>query len=95
MEALVTFRNHPDRFDAVITDQTMPDMTGLDLAKRMLLHRPDMPIILCTGYSNLVNEEQAKANGIKGFIMKPMSMKDIAQLLRRVLDDGIPPGVPC
>jgi two-component system CheB/CheR fusion protein len=95
VEALATFRNHPDRFDAVITDQTMPDMTGLDLAKRMLLHRPDMPIILCTGYSNLVNEEQAKANGIKGFIMKPMSMKDIAQLLRRVLDDGIPPGVPC
>jgi len=87
LEALTTFQNQPDRFDVVITDQTMPGMTGLDLAKRMLQIRPNLPIILCTGYSTLITEEQAKHCGIKGFIMKPMTKKDIATLLRKVLDD--------
>jgi two-component system CheB/CheR fusion protein len=86
MEALSTFQNQPDQFEAVITDQTMPGLTGVELARRMLRIRPDIPIILCTGYSNLVNEEQAKVIGIKGFIMKPMAKKDIAQLLRAVLE---------
>jgi CheY-like chemotaxis protein len=86
LEALAAFQSQPDQFDAVITDQTMPGLTGVELARRMLRIRPDIPIILCTGYSNLVNEEQAKALGIKGFIMKPMAKKDIAQLLREVLD---------
>jgi YesN/AraC family two-component response regulator len=74
--ALNAFQNEPDRFDVVITDQTMPGMTGVDLAQRMLQIRPDLPIILCTGYSNLVNEAQAKACGIKGFAMKPLTKKD-------------------
>jgi len=86
LEALTTFENEPDRFDAVLTDQTMPGMTGLDLAQRMLKIRPDLPIILCTGYSNLVNEAQAKACGIKGFAMKPLTKKETATLLREVLD---------
>ena len=86
LEALATFQNEPDRFDAVITDQTMPGMTGVDLARRMLQIRPDLPIILCTGYSNLVNEEQAKSYGIKGFAMKPLTKKEVATLLRTVLD---------
>ncbi len=86
MEALATFQNQPDQFDAVITDQTMPGLTGVELARKMLRIRPNIPIILCTGYSNLVNEEQAKVIGIKGFIMKPMTKKDIAQLLRAVLE---------
>ncbi len=86
IESLATFQNQPDQFDAVITDQTMPGMTGFDLAERMLNINPNMPIILCTGYSNLVDEEQAKLIGIKGFIMKPVSKKDIAQLLRTILD---------
>jgi CheY-like chemotaxis protein len=85
-EALAAFQSQPEQFDAVITDQTMPGLTGVELAGRMLRIRPDIPIILCTGYSNLVNEEQAKALGIKGFIMKPMTKKDIAQLLRVVLE---------
>ena len=93
LEALATFQNQPDRFDAVITDQTMPGMTGIDLARRMLQIRPDLPIILCTGYSNLVNEEQAKTYGIKGFAMKPLTMKEIATLLRKVLDQGKDSGV--
>jgi CheY-like chemotaxis protein len=86
MEALAAFEEQPEQFDVVITDQTMPGLTGIDLVRRMLQIRPDIPIILCTGYSNLVNEEQAKAIGVKGFIMKPMSKKDIAQLLRAVLE---------
>jgi len=89
IEALATFQNQPDQFDAVITDQTMPGITGIDLARRMLQLRSGIPIILCTGFSNLVNEEQAKAIGIKGFIMKPMSKKDIAQHLRMVLEDRL------
>ena len=87
LEALTVFQNQPDQFDAVITDQTMPGMTGMDLARRILQVRPNIPIILCTGYSNLVNEDLAKGCGIKGFVMKPMTKKDISTLLRRVLDE--------
>jgi FixJ family two-component response regulator len=68
----------------------MPDMTGSDLARRMLQIRPGMPIILCTGYSSLITEEKAKFFGIKGFAMKPLAKKDIAALIREVLDGGKP-----
>jgi len=85
--ALALFQNQPAQYDAVIVDQTMPDMTGIDLARQMLRIRPDLPIILCTGYSNLINEEQAKAYGIKGFAMKPLTKLEIAALLRKVLDE--------
>lgn len=87
IDALVTFQNQPDKFDAVITDQTMPVMTGVDLARRVLQIRPDIPIILCTGYSSLVNEEQARACGIKEFAMKPITKKGLATLLRKVLGE--------
>ncbi|MFT5727001.1 MAG: PAS domain S-box-containing protein [Desulforhopalus sp.] len=85
-EALETFQNIPDKFDLVITDQTMPGITGADLARRMLQIRPDIPIILCTGYSNLIDEFSAKAIGIKEFAFKPLAKKDIAKLVRKVLD---------
>lgn len=88
LEALATFQSDPHRYDAVITDQTMPGMTGLDLAQRMLQIRPDLPIILCTGYSKLVDEAQAKACGIKGFAFKPLAKKEIAALLREVLTEA-------
>jgi len=87
LEALTLLQNQPTQFDAVITDQTMSGMTGMELAWRMLRIRPDLPIILCTGYSNLINEEQAKNSGIKGFALKPFTKKEIATLLRKVLDD--------
>jgi PAS domain S-box-containing protein len=90
LEALTAFQNEPDRFDAVVTDQTMPGMTGLDLARRILQIRPGLPVILCTGYSNLVNEVQAKACGIKGFAMKPLTKKEISALLRTVLEPPVP-----
>jgi CheY-like chemotaxis protein len=86
IEALNTFQNQPDQFDLVITDQTMPGMTGSDLARRMLQIRPDMPIILCTGYSSLISEEKARGLGIKGFAMKPLAKKDIAAIIRKVID---------
>lgn len=86
LEALETFRNDPARFDLVITDQTMPGMTGIDLARRMLQLRPDLTIILCTGYSNLVNEETARAAGIKAFTLKPLTRGSLSQLIRAALD---------
>ena len=86
MDALVIFQNQPEEFDLVITDQTMPDMTGSDLARRMLQIRPGMPIILCTGYSSLITEEKARSFGIQGFALKPLAKKDIAVLIRKVLD---------
>lgn len=86
LEALAIFLDQSNRFDAVITDQTMPGMTGINLAKRMLEIRPDIPIILCTGYSTLVSEEQAKAVGIREFASKPLTKTKIATLLKKVLD---------
>ncbi len=86
LEALSIFENCPEEFDLIITDQTMPDITGLDLARRVLQIRPDMPVILCTGYSNLVDEETAKAMGIKEFAMKPLNKSQVSQLIRKVLD---------
>ena len=86
VEALNTFQNHPDQFDLVITDQTMPGMTGSDLARRMLQIRPSVPIILCTGYSSVMSEEKARSLGIKGFAFKPLAKNDLAALIRKVLD---------
>jgi PAS domain S-box-containing protein len=86
LEALATFQKTPDEFDVVITDQTMPDMTGADLARRMMRLRPDIPIILCTGYSNLIDEHSAKVLGIKKFALKPLTKGVIAKLIREVLD---------
>ena len=65
--ALALFRLDPSRFDLVITDQTMPDITGIDFAKEILTLRPDMPVILCTGFSHIVDEKVARAAGYQGF----------------------------
>ncbi len=86
LEALETFQIKPDQFDIVITDQTMPNMTGSDLARKMMQIRPDIPIILCTGYSTIMSEEKAKEMGIKEFALKPLAQKDIAKLIRKALD---------
>jgi PAS domain S-box-containing protein len=86
IEALELFRARRSDFDLVVTDMTMPDMTGADLAKEMLAIRPDMPIILCTGFSELISEERAKQIGIRAFLMKPLTRKDLATVIRAVLD---------
>ena len=86
MEALEVFQNNPDQFDLIITDQTMPEMTGEELAERMLRVRPDIPVILCTGYSSIISEERAKSLGIREFILKPFSKKDIGKLIRKAVN---------
>ena len=86
-EALALFRADPSRFDLVMTDQTMPQMTGIDLAKEILTLRPGMPIIMCTGFSELVDADKAMAAGIKAFAMKPLTKREIAGTIRKVLDE--------
>lgn len=85
-EALEVFKEQSDQFDIVVTDQTMPGLTGSEMAAKMMQIRPDIPIILYTGYSTTISEKMAKSMGIKGFAFKPLSKKDIAVLLRKVLD---------
>ncbi|MBW2049740.1 MAG: PAS domain S-box protein [Deltaproteobacteria bacterium] len=85
-EALGLFRATPDDFDLVITDMTMPRMTGESLAREILKIRPDTPIILCTGYSEHISGEKAREIGIRAFAMKPLDMKDLAETVRKVLD---------
>ena len=85
-DALKIFQADPRAFDLVITDYTMPHMTGMDLARALLQIRPNIPIILCTGYSELVDENSAKAMGISAYAMKPLDRSKIARLIRNVLD---------
>jgi PAS domain S-box-containing protein len=85
-EALDLFRKEPDRFDLVITDMTMPGITGDRLAEKLLEIRKDIPIILCTGYNEHISDEKAKEIGIKEFIMKPLMMKELACTVRKVLN---------
>ena len=85
-EALALFRLDPSRFDLIITDQTMPEMTGVELAKELLAIRPDLPIIMCTGFSYVVDADKANAAGIKAFAMKPLTKSEIAKTIRKVLD---------
>jgi PAS domain S-box-containing protein len=90
LEALEIFQKNPNLFDAVITDQTMPHMTGKELAKEILSLRSDIPIILCTGYSELINEDQARAMGIKKYVTKPVEIRELASILRSVFDGKAP-----
>jgi PAS domain S-box-containing protein len=86
-EALTLFRLDPSRFDLVITDQTMPEITGEDLAKEILAIRGDMPVVMCTGFSHLVDADGARVAGIKAFAMKPLTKGEIARTIRKVLDE--------
>jgi len=85
IEAMETFRADPGCFDLVITDQTMPAMTGAELCRELLSIRPDIPIILCTGFSDLITPEKAQAMGIGAFMGKPLARREIAGTIRRLL----------
>jgi len=87
VEALELFKAQPEKFDMVITDMTMPNLTGEKLAGELINVRPEIPIILCTGYSENITETKAKKIGIKELILKPIVMQDIARTIRRVLDN--------
>jgi len=88
LDALKIFKANPDNFDLVITDMTMPDMTGDQLAKELMSIRPDIPIMICTGFSERISKEQAETNKVKGFLMKPVIKSEMAQMVRRVLDEA-------
>ena len=86
IEALELFRKDPDRFDLVITDMTMPKMTGIELARELLNIRPRIPIILCSGSIDQTLKGKAQAAGIREFMAKPISVRSIAQTVRKVLN---------
>jgi signal transduction histidine kinase/CheY-like chemotaxis protein len=86
VEALELFRTNPDQFDLVITDMAMPQMTGVQMMKEMLKIRPDMPIILCTGFSEKIDEKKAKELGAAEYVDKPLDKHDFAFKIRNVLD---------
>jgi two-component system cell cycle sensor histidine kinase/response regulator CckA len=86
IEAMELFIAQPDKFDLVITDTTMPNMTGDELARRLMTIRSDIPVILCTGYSERISKEKAHAIGIREFVLKPIVMSDLAVTVRKVLD---------
>ena len=88
VEALELFQAKPDTFDLVITDMTMPNMTGAKLARKMMSIRPDIPVILCTGYSQQISKQQAKKIGIREFLLKPIVMDELARTIRNVLDNS-------
>jgi len=86
-DALKLFTDQPEQFDLVITDMTMPNMTGDRLVDKLSKIRSDIPFILCTGFSELMSKEKAASMGIKGFLMKPVTMRDLSKMIRKVLDD--------
>jgi len=89
IEALEAFRANPHKFDMVITDMAMPNMSGDKLAVELIKIRTDIPILLCTGFSTIMSEEKALSIGIKGFLMKPITISDLDKKIRQVLNAKI------
>ncbi len=89
LDALETFKKDPDQYDVVITDMTMPKMTGDLLAQSLMQIRPNIPVILCTGYSEKMSEEKASGAGLKGFVMKPIIRREIARTIRKALGETV------
>ncbi|NTW88281.1 MAG: response regulator [Desulfobulbaceae bacterium] len=85
LEALAYFRTHPDDFDLVITDMTMPGLTGREFARELLAIRPNIPIIMCSGFTEFISANEAREAGICEFMMKPYVMNRMAQVIRRAL----------
>ena len=87
-EALDLFKKDPYRYDLIITDLTMPYLTGDRLAEEITALRPEVPVILATGYANTADGENLKVSGIKAFIPKPCQRKELAKTLRLILDSN-------
>lgn len=87
VEALELFSQCPEVFDLVISDQTMPRMSGMEMALKMMKVRPEIPIILCSGYSEAVDSKLARELRIKDFLLKPISQKAFASAIRKALDE--------
>jgi len=86
-DALDAFKANPDKYDLVITDMNMPNMTGDQLAKALIAIRSDLPVIICTGFSEKIDQETAVSIGISGFLMKPIVKSEMAQMVRKALDE--------
>jgi len=86
VEALKLFTDDPFGFDIIVTDQTMPGMTGLELAKVCVAVRKDIPVVLATGFSHMVNATAASESGIRAFVMKPLTKGELARTVRKALD---------
>jgi PAS domain S-box-containing protein len=87
-DALEAFKVNPSNFDLVISDMAMPNMTGIQLAQELKKIRPDIPIIICTGFSERINEKKAETIGIEAFMMKPIVKSDLSNMIRKVLDES-------
>jgi DNA-binding NtrC family response regulator len=88
VSALDAFIAEPSRWDLVITDQTMPIQTGTEMSRAMLKLRPDLPIILCTGFTDAVDDSATRAIGIRTFVMKPIVGPELTELVHRTLSGG-------
>jgi CheY-like chemotaxis protein len=86
IEALDLVAGEPGKIDLVITDMTMPGMTGIELAQRLLGIQPDIPIILCTGYHDTLSREKVKELGVREYLTKPYSLREIAGIISSILD---------
>ncbi len=85
MQAWSIFRANPQDFDLVFTDMTMPGINGAELSGKILLLSPEKPIILCTGFNELITEEQAKKQGIRAYLRKPVPIEQLARTLHTIL----------
>ena len=94
VEALEWFRADPDQFDVIITDMTIPRMTGDRLTKEILTIRPEMPVIICTGYSERMSAKKAEGLGVRKYLEKPIGLRNMAEALREALDAGPSSAVP-
>jgi len=88
IEALELFKAMPEKFDLVVTDMTMPNLRGDQLAKQLMEIRPGIPVILCTGFSSMIDEKKALKKGIRAFVFKPFLKHDMAKTIRKVLDEA-------
>ena len=86
--ALKLFKENPAQFDLIISDQTMPELSGKEFFKEVLSIRPKLPTILCTGFSTKITEDEAKQIGIKAFHLKPLDLPTLLQTIRQILDEG-------
>jgi CheY-like chemotaxis protein len=87
-EALAAFREDPDAFDVVITDQTMPRLTGTQLARELRELRPELPVVITTGYSETIDSESARDLGAAAYLAKPFGARELVKVLREVLPEG-------
>ncbi len=88
VEALAIFRRQSEDFDLVITDMTMPEINGMDLARELFVIRPEMPVIICTGYSEFLNPKQSEALGIRAYIHKPYTISGLAEVVHKILQES-------